>query len=256
MNSPGILVRFFIGIKAAAQGATILAVRPKLWLWLIAPILVNLFVLVILGGTLLTLVLRFSKQLHPALTGEQGAQSWWAWSLEWFLFGVGLSLAVLILLLVWKVLELVLFGVAYARITESVERERLRPGEMLRPLSMTQDLVDAVLNAMILIAGFVAIFALNLLPGVGNVLSIVLGILWGAFVQGLDLIGICRALRGDRRWRQIGFCYRYSCETLGLGLIGFIFSFLPLLGPVLVASCAVGAVLIHEDISKRKSSQP
>ncbi len=237
---------------AAAHGAAMLSARPRLWVWLAAPILMNLVVVVVLGGSLLALLLRISKQLHPTLAGADGAQSWWAWSLEWFLFLVGLAMATLVLILVWKVLELILFGVAYARITESVERERFKPGETLRPLSMLQDLMDAMLNAAILIAGFAAIFLLNFLPGVGNVLSIVLGVLWGAFVQGLDLIGICRALRGDRRWRQIAFCYRNSCETLGLGLIGFVFSFLPLVGPVLVASCAVGAVLVHEEISKRR----
>lgn len=231
-----------------------LAARPRLWGWLLAPLIANLLVVATLGSLLLALIVKFSTSLSPHFVSADGRQSWWGWSLEWLLFLLGVGLALLILIVVWKVIELILFGVAYARITEAVQRERLRPGETLRPLSMLQDFLDAVLNVLILLGGFAGILLLNFLPGVGNVLSLILGILWGAFIQGLDLIGVCRALRGDRRWRQFAFCYSNSAETLGLGLIGFVFSFLPIIGPLFVASCAVGAVLVHEEIARRNAA--
>jgi CysZ protein len=252
MARPSIFGRFFGAISAAATGAAMLATRPRLWGWLLAPLIANLLVVVTLGSLLLALIVKLSKSFSPHFAGADGRQSWWGWSLEWFLFLVGVGLALLLLIIVWKVLELILFGIAYARITEAVQRERLRPGATLRPLSMMQDFLDAIFNVFILLSGFAIIFLLNFLPGVGSVLSLVLGVLWGASIQGLDLMGVCRALRGERRWRQIAFCYRNGAETLGLGLVGFIFSFLPILGPLLVASCAVCSVLVNEEITRRE----
>lgn len=231
-------------------GATMLATRPKLWGWLIAPLVANLFVVVVLGSLLWAFVVKLSQTFHPHFAATNGEQSWLGWSIEWFLFLIAGALAILVLIVVWKVVELILFGVAYARITESIQRERLKPGESLRPLSMIQDFLDAILNVLVLLTGFAFIFLLNFLPFIGNLLSLFLGICWGAFVQGLDLIGVCRALRGDRRWHQIAFCYRHIAETLGIGLVGFIFSFLPIIGPIFVACCAVGAVLVHEEIQR------
>lgn len=253
MASPSVMIRFFRGVGAAAEGAYMLAVRPRLWGWLAAPLLVNLLICILLGGFAIALVVQFSEWLHPHFAAAEGTQSWWAWSLEWLLFWIALAIAILPLLLLWKVLELILFGVAYARITESVERELLRPGETLQPLTMLQDFLDALFNAAILLLGFAFIFLLNFLPGVGTILSLVLGVLWGAFIQGLDLLGICRALRGDRRVRQLQFCRRHASETLGLGVVGFLFSFLPLIGPILIASCAVGAVPLHREIALRQN---
>lgn len=241
---------------AAASGGAMLAQRPRLWGWLLAPLAANLIVVIALGSLLWALVVKMSRSFHPQFTGADGQQSWLGWSLEWFLFLIGAGLAILVLIVVWKVLELILFGIAYARITESVQRERLRPGESLRPLSMIQDMLDAIFNVLVLITGFALIFLLNFLPVVGNLLALVLGILWGAFIQGLDLIGVCRALRGDRRWRQIAFCYQNTADTLGIGLVGFIFSFLPIIGPLFVACCAVGAVLVHEEIARHPRRQP
>jgi CysZ protein len=253
MERPGPVSRFLFGLGAAMRGAGMLSARPSLWIWLIVPVLVNLLVAILLGGAIVAATVWISQSLHPHFAGTNGEQSWWSWSLEWLLFIILTGVAILPLLLVWKILEMILFGVAYARITEAVERERLRPGITLRPLSILQDLGDAILNAAILICGFLVIFLLNFIPLVGSVLSLVLGILWGGFVQGLDLVGVCRSLRGERRLRQIEFCRRNSCETLGLGMVGFTCSLLPVLGPILVASCAVGAVLVHEEIERRVS---
>lgn len=204
------------------------------------------------GGAALALVYRFSQWLHPQLAGADGSLTWVSWLLEWGVFGVAAVAALLPLLAVWKVLELILFGVAYAKITESVERELLALGETIRPLTMLQDLTDAVRNAIILVLGFIAIFLLNLAPFVGSLLGLAIGLLWGAFVQGLDLIGVCRALRGDRRLAQYRFCWLHGFETLGLGIVGFSLGVIPILGPVIVASCAVGAALLHRDIEISK----
>jgi uncharacterized protein involved in cysteine biosynthesis len=246
------MARFFGGMGAATRGAMILIDRPRLWVWLITPLVVNFVVVILLGGMLITFLSKWSDTFHHHFAGADGKQSWWLWSLEWIAYLAAVGIALLAMVLIWKVLELILFGVAYARITEAVERERLKPGESLRPLTMLQDFLDAIFNAAILIAGFVFLFILSFIPGVA-IFSVIFGVMWGGFVQGLDLLGVCRALRGDRRWKQIAFCLDNLADTLGLGLIGFAFSFIPILGPVLVASCAVGAVLVHADIIKRRA---
>lgn len=253
MATKSTVERFFGGINATVSGAWILKDTPRLWTWLIVPLFVNVAIAILLGGVFIAFLSKWSHFFHHHFAAEDGRQSWWAWSFEWLIFLSAVTLAVLAMLVIWKVVELILFGIAYARITEGVERDRLRPGETLRPLTMLQDFLDALLNAFILILGFTFLFILSFIPG-AVILSVILGVFWGGFIQGLDLLGVCRALRGDRRWKQFAFCAGHLPETLGIGLVGFAFSFIPIAGPLLVASCAAGAALVHREIEQQDST--
>jgi uncharacterized protein involved in cysteine biosynthesis len=72
----------------------------------------------------------------------------------------------------------------------------------------------------------------------------VLGVYFNGFIFGADYLDFPLSLRGMRRRAKRDLCRAHRWQTIGLGAGVFAFNLVPIIGSVLNAGAAVGAVLL------------
>jgi CysZ protein len=228
------------GLAAPWEGFGYLSRRPGLWRYALLPVLLNLL---ITGGMLLLLVLMaaaFAAYLHPLFPPG------WGWvALEVLCAVVLLLLAFGLALVVWALLQGVLCGHYYTKLARAVELRLGLPSDQMVEVTWGYQIADACRDVALLVAVNGGFLLLHVVPVVGSLVAVAGSLYFDWLLFGEEFFDYPLALRGRRRREKEEFTRRHRFQTLGLGAVAFLASFVPVAGAVLLASAVVGAVLLH-----------
>lgn len=218
----------------------------ELWRYAVLPTIANLMITAVTLGVLILGVAFFVRVIHPRIVGDlEGGWRWLAVGGEVVATIVMLLICGGIAVLVWKFLSGVLCGFFYGRLTEQVERALGVHGDEIRSLSLLHELIDTFINLSLLVFVNGLFFLLNFVPLIGSVAALLGSLLFTWFILGLDTLSYPLAVRGRRRAEQFAYGKRRLGHTLGLGMFGFVVTFVPVVGALCLTSAVVGAVLLH-----------
>ena len=227
------------GIAAPLEGLRYLVAHAELWRYAILPIVLNVLVT---GLVLLILVgagAWFAVRIHPSFS-----PTWWGTVLE-ILAGAGILVVALALAAIaWLLLNGILCGHFYAKLAKRVELQLGTPPEALREVPLGQQIVDTFRDVGALLAINIGLLLLNIVPLVGSVAALLLGVYFDGFIFGRDYLDYPMSLRGMPRAMKLQLARSHRWQTIGLGTGVFAFTLVPIVGSVLNAGAAVGAVLL------------
>lgn len=239
------------GAAAPWEGLRYLMRHPALWRYAIWPVLLNVLITGFVLVLLLAAAAAFAWYLHPYFP-----EGWTGIALEVLSF-LGLLLAAIGLALVlWLLLHGILTGHFYTRLARAVELQLGTPAELLRDVPWSYQAIDAVRDAAALIGVNGALLLLNVVPIIGPVLGFAGGLYFDSWIFGAEYLDFPLALRGLRRDAKRAFLRRHREHVLGLGLVALVCMLVPVVGSVLLASAAVGAVLLHHRLAPDAVAAP
>lgn len=229
---------------------------PRLWGYVVVPIVLNLVVAVALYGALLVVGLQGIDRLVADTA-----------------LGAALSAALRVLLIVGLLIVigfvLVRFGVVlgspwYGKLSEQLEQMRTGraapPAEPLNPAGIARDLARAVgfelkKLALVLFVGLLLLL-INLVPVAGQVISTVGGFALGATIACLDF------LDGPLERRRLGFRQKLGAirrmlpASAGFGLVSLGLVSIPLLNLISIPLCVTAGTLFFCDLGPRQEDSP
>lgn len=216
---------FAVGIAAPFRGLAFLNAHPKLWSWVIAPLVVNL----LLCGSMVWLMAGQLDSWIPDMT-----EAWPAW-IDWLRVGLGWVIG----FAVWSValgaaaiLTVVLSGLVnspfYDLLSEKVEAAHFGRKDPGRPLAaMLGDIVRSLGTSLSLLLRYVAVMAVLLLlsfVGIGAPLFMIAG--W--YYAGLAQIDLTLARKLYPAGKRTGWARGHLALVLGLGVpVAFLPPLLP-----------------------------
>ncbi len=234
---PSRLPSFVRGLGATLRGIRFVLDHPRLWSWIIAPLILN----VLVTGVMITAGLTWLDALTPDLT-----EAWPAWidwlrvAIDWILAPIFGVLVVLVALVLAVMLQGVFNAPFYDFLSEKTENERFGLKDPGRPLrAMIPDSLRALKAALYLLARQLLVMSILFVLSFTAIGAPFL-VIAGAFYSGAALLDITlsrkrypgrvRAAWGRRHWDLL----------LGLGV--------PVnLVPVLAPFGVVGATLVFLD---------
>jgi len=241
------------GLHDLGRGFDFVKRQPSLWKWIIAPSLVTMLLLVgaVIGIARLTepLVTWLTSHLPSFIESVAGV-------ILTVIVVIGLSLAAL---LVFVSVAGMIAGPFNELLSEAVE-ERLN-GKKAAPFSLAAFLRGAVLGILhsvrrivVSLFGVVLLFALGLVPVIGQIAAIVVG-LWlagrGAAYDAYDAVLSRRELAYADK---LAYLERHRSRTLGLGLAITGMLLVPVVNFVVLGMGAVAATLAAHDLERTRAS--
>jgi uncharacterized protein involved in cysteine biosynthesis len=154
----------------------------------------------------------------------------------WFLFKT-----------VYRLINGLVVGYFVALLVERVERSLGLGEDAVEPSSWWREAIDAVQDAGFLLMVDAGLVLLAVVPGLG-LLGAVLGLGLTGHRLGRSALDAPMSLRSWRLERKRRFYAEQRWTLVGLGLPLTILGPLPLIGPLLDVSAAVGAVLLFREL--------
>lgn len=244
-------MRFGNGLAAPWAGFRFLNSRPGLWRYGIIPVVLNLLITAVVLAGLLAVAGWFVYTLHPRFDGG------WGWRAIEALTAVGIFLAAAAgAMIAWVILQGILCGYFYEKLAAEVERTLgVRDGELC-DVPFLHQVVDTVADVSYLAAVATGCLAIQIVPGIGSVVGLVVGYYTGAMTLGMDYFEYPLALRGNRRSDKRAFARQYRAEVLGLGTTVTAVMLIPLVSAILLTTAAAGAVLLHRQLMAEGEGGP
>jgi uncharacterized protein involved in cysteine biosynthesis len=109
---------------------------------------------------------------------------------------------------------------------------------------LRQQVVDTIRDLGSLLAINAGLLLLNVVPVIGSIGALVLGVYFDGFIFGRDYLDFPMSLRAYPRELKNRLARNHRWQTVGLGAAVFAFNLVPLIGSALNAGAAVGAVLL------------
>ena len=239
-------MNLFRGATYPFRALGYLSRHPRLWGYVVVPILLNLVVAALLY---LGLVVGGFAAIDQFVADTALVNAF-----EWLLRAV----LIIALLLVTGFL-LVRFGVVlgspwYGQLSEQIEVEQLGsapPAHPLTPLGIARDLWRALMFELkklllFLVLGGVLLL-LNLVPVAGQIISLIGWTLLGAWIACLDFFDGPQERRGLLFRRKLANVRRALPGSLGFGLIAFGLVSIPLVNLVSIPICVAAGTLFFCD---------
>lgn len=238
------LARFAVGFGCPFRAVPFLLFRPPLWIYLLAPLLVNLL--------LLGLALWGAWELAPTVVNllwTRPADG--VLEVFWVITAV---LTGLLLIMVALALSYAVAGIVATPfndlLSEKVVEELLGP--TIEPLSwrrMARDTVVSVghslLNLLIYLLVMVPLFLLDFVPVVGPVLSALGSVIATSFFLGRDLMD-GPLTRRRLTWRQkASLIRRQRALSSGLGAAAALLLWIPVVNLLLMPLAITGGALLY-----------
>ncbi len=236
----GWLARFIEGFAAPWNGLRYMNAHPALWRHGILPILCNLLLSAALFAGLVWgwfAAYSWIDARYPA--------NWWGVALEVLSVVAIAALELALAVAAWIVFQGVFCGYFYSRLAREVEIQLGLAPDRMREVPLLYQVTDALLDLAALTAVAVGCFLVGWIPLVGAPLAVGIGLYFDCFVFGMDYLDYPQALRARGRSVQRRFARLHRAHTLGLGTSVMLFTFVPLLSPVLLTTAATGAVLLY-----------
>ncbi len=232
------------GVAASFEGLSFLCSRPTLWRFAIWPILINIVV------SLVSLFLAYQIGSYFWQSYSDSLPIvWWATIVKWCLFLVVLLVALTIAFVAYLLLQSVFCAWFFSQLARHVDLFLgTRPDELTDPPIVAQ-ISDALRASVKLIIVTILVLLLNVVPVVGSIAALVIGLYVDAFILGSEFFGYPLELRGVR-WRdRQRIAKAHLGTTLGLGTVVSLLFLIPILGPAIQATSVVGAVLLFRRIN-------
>lgn len=244
---------FVAGLTYPFRAFGMLSRRPRLWQYVLIPILVNLLVgATIYAGLLFT-------GLHAIDAAVAGLPAWAA------IFGALFRALLIVGLFIATGFVLVRFGVVlgapwYARLSSQIEEDQLRqqpmeaqtgPGTFVRDLGRAVRFELQKLLLVVLVG--VGLLLLNVVPVAGQLLSTAGGIALGATIVCLDFLDYPLERRLLSFRQKLGLIRRNLPATAGFGLVCLGLVSIPFLNLLAIPICvAAGTLFFCERMSRAR----
>jgi CysZ protein len=237
---------FTKGLTAPLAGFRYMRANPGLWRYAVAPILLNLLVTSLVLALLIASALYFAYRIHPWFTQRYHGSAW-GLTLEFAAVVATILVAMTLAFVTWVLLNNILTGHFNAKLARAVEIQLGMPESEMREVSLRYQVADALRDLSRLTLINVGLLALNIIPVIGSILAVVLGIYFDGFVFGFDYLDLPMELRGMRRMDKLARAKSFRAQTIGLGTSVFLLNFIPIVGSVFLGTAATGAVLLHRE---------
>lgn len=243
-----------VGIRFLVRGVGFVARRPRLWLLGLLPALVTFAALVAVLTVLGVFVADIAAWATPFADG---------WSvLARDLTRVVLSVAVMIgaafvALLLFVSLTLVVGQPFYERISRAVDVEfGDAPAEPEEPwhTAVRRAVVETLATLVRTVPAAVLVFAVGLIPAVGQIAGPVLGALIGGRFLALELLGPPMERHGCYLPERRAFARMHRGEVFGFGVPAFVAFLVPFLAVVLMPGAVAGATLLVREMGDMRSA--
>ncbi len=246
----GAVGRFFTGLSYPLEGFRIVLTHPGTWKYLIAPMFLSLVALVAaLYGSVQLVQLMMASQFDPT---ANLAQKSWFWIVSGFFYVVAFA--------VTMVFTYVLANLVAVPFNDGLSDriEQLTLGPLDEPFdlgTMVADLLQSVVHSALslLLWGFVMVglLILHLVPGFGNLLSVVATTLATSFFLAREMMD------GAMSRRRLGYAHKLRVVRanraicLGFGLVASVFLWLPGINILLMPMMVVGGTLMYAHLEQR-----
>lgn len=243
-DQSGYVRQFRAGFAASATGFTFLNKHPGLWRFGILPVVVNIVV---------TFIVWLSSFSAGWMAWESYQASlpiaWWADAVKW----IGLVCIVLLTLALAFIMYVLLLGVVcawfFGRLSYHVELALGADKADLSEISIAAQAVDALRAVFKLLVINVAVLVLHLIPVVGSMAAVAIGLYMDAYILGAEFLGYPQELRGKRWLERQAFAKDKMGATIGLGIVVTGLMLVPIVGAVFQTTAIVGAVLLHRELT-------
>jgi len=225
--------------------------HPSLWAYGVWPVVLNVIVAMVvwLGAFLL------GQWLVGWATEELGDGLWD--QIKWWIYFTGMLLLTLAVgFISYLVLMSVFCGFAFSKLARNVELHLGAKEEDLAEVSTWGGVVDALRASLKLVVVNVLLLVLHVVPGVGSLAAVSLGLYVDAFILGSEFLGFPLELRGKRWLERQEFAKTWRGATLGIGLVVTGLLLIPVVGAVFQTTSVVGAVLVHRRLTGLPTDVP
>lgn len=237
----GALESFGHGMGAPWRGLRLIAANRPLWPLAAAPALIT-------GGLLI-------GAFFLAITSAAPATRWLAPGLArwWILFLLARSAMLLLLLLLFGALSMMLSALLCLPIHDALsQRVEVLRDALPAPLSFREALpisiAHSVLGFALWSACEVALMPLQLIPGIGSILELILGFGVTAFFLGHQLVDGPMSRRSLSFSAKMEWLKAHLASVLGLGSMGTLMIAVPLLNAIGLPIAIAGGTLLFLDL--------
>jgi CysZ protein len=252
---------FFSGTSYPFRALGIFWRNPRLFSYIIVPILLNFSLGIFLYSTLFFLGWQVKEALNNNLTQSLAAlvanlPSWLGF-LDNLLLGIGefLELLLAVLLFVLTGFVLVQFGAIlgapwYGKLSEQLERLRLGQVSLIE-VGFLRDIGRAILFeikklTLVIVVGL-PLLLLNFLPGMGTLISTVGGIILAATIVCLDFLDAPLERRRLAFREKLKAIFGSLPASAGFALICLVLISIPLLNLLTIPLCVASGTLFFCD---------
>lgn len=235
---------FAYGFRASIDGFFFVCRHPSLWVYGIWPVILNILIAIavwlgafFLGQWLLDWA---SGWLGDGLWGQIG---WWMCFVGVLLLTLGAGF------ISYLVLMSVFCGFSFSKLARKVELFLGASEDELVEVSTVAGVVDALRASLKLVVVNVLLLGLHIVPGIGSLAAVSLGLYVDAFILGSEFLGIPLELRGKRWLERQEFAKTWRGATLGIGAVVTGLMLIPVVGAVFQTTAVVGAVLVHRRLT-------
>ncbi|WP_013323667.1 EI24 domain-containing protein [Gloeothece verrucosa] len=249
------------GASYPFRALTLFKKNPRLWNYLIVPILVNIFLLITLYGGLVffgwqivqTWIVNLSGWVDKAIANLPA----WLSILEYLIVGLGLILDLLLNIILFIITGFIFaqFGTLlgapwYGKLSEQLEKLKTGKVETVE-VGIIRDIGRAILFELkkLVLVAFVGIPLLlaNFFPGIGTLISTVGGITLTAIIVCLDFLDAPLERRRLRFRRKLKMIFATLPASAGFSLVCLGLVSIPLLNLVTIPLCVASGTLFFCD---------
>ena len=205
--------------------------NPKSLLWILIPLLIN--ILVMLGSLYLAFMIMeaFFPISWPSLEWTLAAFSAYAEALGSNIVNLLLTMGCFLSL---YVLGFSIFcSFVYGLMVEKIEKKLGVEPDEFKSVSISRQILDSVLIALLFLIGNIVIFSFNILPLVGTVFAMLSAVAFQSFCLGMEFFDFSMALRGKSFKDKLRYFKTHPGEVLGVGNISWFFMMIPILNSCL-----------------------
>ncbi|MGH3097697.1 MAG: EI24 domain-containing protein [Streptosporangiales bacterium] len=243
-----------LGVRFLVRGIGFVARRPRLWLLGLLPALVTFAGLV----ALLTLLGVFVADIAAWATPFADGWSDWARDLTRVVLAVAVMVgAAFVALLLFVSLTLLVGQPFYERISRAVDAEfGDAPVEPEEPwhAAVRRAIVETLATLARTVPAAVLVFAVGLIPAVGQIAGPVLAALIGGRFLTLELLAPAMERRGRYLPERRAFARRHRGEVYGFGVPAFVAFIVPLLAVVLMPGAVAGATMLVREMGDMRAA--
>jgi CysZ protein len=243
-SQTGFVKHFRGGISAPVDGFAFLNNHPALWRYGVWPVLVNIVVTFVVWLSAFYVGWMVWDSYQTALP-----IAWWTGIVKW----TGLICIVLLTLALGFATYLLMLGVIcawfFSKLAYHVELALGSKPEDLVEIPVFAQVIDTLRAICKLVVINVLVLFLHLIPVVGSIAAVVIGLYMDAYILGAEFLGYPLELRGQR-WRdRQAFAKQWVGATVGLGIVVTGLMLIPIVGAVFQTTAVVGAVLLHRKLT-------
>lgn len=232
------------GCRAGVDGFFFMCRNPSLWAYGIWPVILNVLVAIVVWlGAFLVGQWLLDWATEGLGDGLWDQVKWWVYFAAMLVLTLGIGF------IAYLVLMSVFCSVSFSKLARRVEIHLGSTEEELVEVSTIAGILDALRASFKLIAINVLLLFVHVVPGIGSLVAISVGLYIDSFILGSEFLGIPLELRGKRWLERQEFAKTWRGATLGIGANVTGLMLIPIVGAVFQTMTVVGAVLVYRRLT-------